>query len=66
MAGLGGAFAVAILGVHVFELAGLENLAALQALDEFTVLVPSDDLHPLVHTSAVGSLLLMGCAGTGR
>ncbi|ABF39492.1 hypothetical protein Acid345_0487 [Candidatus Koribacter versatilis Ellin345] len=34
---------VAFFDVHIFELAGLEDLAALKALDEFGVLVTRDD-----------------------
>jgi hypothetical protein len=34
--------------VHVFELAGLEDLAALFAFDEFAVFVAAHDLHARV------------------
>lgn len=62
---LGSAFPVALFGVHVLELAGLEDLAALQALYELAVLVPSDDLHPRVRAGTV-RVLLLGGAGAWR
>ena len=39
------AFLGALFYVHVFEFAGLEDLAALLTFDEFRILVPADDLH---------------------
>ena len=35
----------AIFDVHIFKLAGLEDFAALFALDEFGILVAAHDLH---------------------
>ena len=35
----------AIFDVHIFELTGLEDFAALFALDEFCILVAAHDLH---------------------
>jgi hypothetical protein len=63
---LGGAFPVAIFGVHVLELTGLEDLAALQALDELAVFVPRDDLHPRVRAGTLRSLVLVGSGGARR
>ncbi len=37
-----------LFDVHVFELAGLEDLAALFAFDEFAVFVAAHDLHARV------------------
>ena len=39
---------VALFDVHVFEFAGLEDLAAFQALDEFGVFIAAHDLHTRV------------------
>ena len=63
---LSSAFPVAILDVHILELAGLENFTAFQALDEFALFAAGDDLHPRVRTGAIYSLLLVGCAGARR
>jgi len=38
----------ALFNVHVFEFAGLEDLAALHAFDEFSFFVTADDLHTWV------------------
>jgi len=35
----------AFFNAHVFEFAGLENLAALEALDEFGFLIATDNLN---------------------
>jgi hypothetical protein len=40
-----GFFLDALFDVHVFEFTGLEDLAAVFALDEFGVFVAADDLH---------------------
>ena len=38
----------AVFNAHVFEFAGLEDLAAFHALDEFSFLVAAHDLHTRV------------------
>lgn len=38
-------FVDAFLNAHVFELAGFENFTALEALDEFGVLIAADNLN---------------------
>jgi hypothetical protein len=41
-------FLGALFEIHVFEFAGLEDLAALFTLDELRILVSADDLHAWV------------------
>src|SRR5579859_4913015 len=48
--GLDFAFLGALFDIHVFEFAGLEDLAALLALDELGILVSADNLHAGVLT----------------
>jgi hypothetical protein len=39
------AFLGALFDIHVFEFAGLEDLAAFFAFDELRFFIPADDLH---------------------
>ena len=45
---------------HVLELAGLEDISALQAFDEFCVFFAGDNLHTRVLTFVHGVALLGG------
>jgi hypothetical protein len=40
-----GLFLDALFDIHVLELAGLENLAAVFTFDKFSILVAAHDLH---------------------
>jgi hypothetical protein len=46
--GLDLAFLASFFDIHVFEFAGLEDFAALLALDELRILVSADNLHARV------------------
>jgi hypothetical protein len=64
--GLGGAAAEALFRLHVLELAGLEDLAALQALDELAPVSAGHHLNARMHTGAVRFVFLLGSAGVRR
>jgi hypothetical protein len=63
---LGSALFGAFFCVHVLELAGLEDLAALQALNKFPVFIPRDDLHTLVRAATLCFRFLVGSARVWR
>jgi hypothetical protein len=48
----------AIFDVHVFKLTGLEDFAALFALDEFSILVAAYDLHTRMLTRLLRTYVL--------
>ncbi|SPF40594.1 hypothetical protein SBA1_310004 [Candidatus Sulfotelmatobacter kueseliae] len=52
-------FLRAFLDVHVLEFAGLEDLAALLALDEFSVLIAAYDLHAEVLAGSLRARTLL-------
>jgi hypothetical protein len=53
-------FLAAFFDVHVFEFAGLEDLAALLALDELRIFIATDDLHTRVLTRLLHICALRG------
>ena len=59
-----------LFDIHVSELAGLEDLAALKALDKFRILFAGDNFYARVlawrHACFLGGLLRTGCTHTFR
>jgi hypothetical protein len=53
-------FQQSFFAAHILEFAGLEDLAAFFALDEFTVFVSADDLHTRVLAGLPGNYALRG------
>jgi hypothetical protein len=50
----GVAFLDALFDVHVAEFAGIEDVSALDALDEFGIFIAADDLHARVFAGLPG------------
>jgi hypothetical protein len=49
---------IAFLDIHIFELAGFEDLATLEALDKFRVFIPRNDLDAWMAARLWNGLIL--------